>query len=128
MKVVVTYIEEGIYYYPELAEWVRSLGKNPHDATFDVLSLMEGDPDIIKYNGNKMYFIDTVIGDIRFVLTSDEVNPKEKEMLSRFHGENRDDFYGIAESSWKVFDSLPNAIAYRGGIGYIYEINNYKGQ
>lgn len=126
MKVVVTYIGEGISYYPELSQWVRSLGENPDDATFDALSLMEGDPDIIKCNSNKMYFIDTVIGDIRFVLTSDYPDDKEKRMLSQFHGENRDDFYEIAECSWKVFDSLPNAIAYRGGIGYFYGVNKYK--
>lgn len=93
MDVIVCEISEGIAYYPELAEWVRSLGLDPDDKMFNALSLMDGDPDIIKCNGNKMYFIDTVIGDIRFVLTSNEVNPKEKEMLSRFHGENRDDFY-----------------------------------
>lgn len=126
MDVIVCEISKGIAYYPELAEWVRSLGLDPDDKMFDALSLMNGDPDIIRCNGNKMYFIDTVIGDIRFVLTSDEVNPKEKEMLSRFHGENRDDFYEIAECSWKVFDSLPNAIAYRGGVGYFYGINKYK--
>lgn len=127
MKVVVTYIAEGIFHYPELAEWVRGLDENPDDEMFDALSLMDGDPDIIRCEGRRMCFIVVPLGGKRFVLTSDYPDDKEKRMLSLFHSDNRDDFYKTAECSWQMFDSLPNAIAYRGGRGYYYEINEYTG-
>lgn len=125
MKTIVTNISEGIAYYPELADWVRTLDKDPNDPMFDALSLMEGDPDIIRCNGRKMYFFDRVIGDTQYVLTSDDPDEKEKDMLSRFHGEERDEYFESVESCWDVFHSLPDAIAYRGGGGYFYGINKY---
>lgn len=126
MNVVVTYIGEGISYYPELTEWVRSLDRNPDDPMFEALALMEGDPDKIRCDGNEMYFIDVTLNGVKYILTSDYPDNKEKEMLSRFHSEGRDEYFEPTESSWDVFYSLPDAIAYRCGGGYYYGINKYK--
>ena len=127
MKIIVTNISEGIAYYQELADWVRSFDIDPDDSMFDALSLMEGDPDIIKYDGHRMYFIDVNLNGIKFILTSDEVDDKAREMLTRFHGPERDKHYQLSENcSWEDFEAAAEAIAYRGGQGYYYGINLYQ--
>lgn len=126
MNVVVAYIGEAVFFYADLADWVRTLDKDPDDPMFDALSLMEGDPDILKCGGKKMYFIDVTLGETKYILTSDYPDDKEKEMLTQFHGENRIAYYEPVESCWDVFKSLPDAIAYRCGMGYFYGIHKHK--
>jgi len=127
MKIIVTNISEGIAYYQELSDWVRSLDKDPDDSMFDALSLMEGDPDIIKYDGCRMYFIDIELNGTKYILTSDEVEEKAKEMLVQFYDPERNNYFKSSENnSWEDFKEAIEAIAYRGGQGYYYGINIYK--
>ena len=127
-KIIVTNISDGIVYYPELADWVRTFDYDPDDENFDALCLLEGDPDIIKYDGWRMYFIDVDLDGVKYILTSDEVDDKAREMLTRFHDTDvYDTYYESAEdNTWRGFEALPEAIAYRGGQGYYYGINKYK--
>lgn len=121
MKTIVTEISEGLAYYPELCEWVRKFDIDPDDEMFEPLSLMEGDPDKLKCDNREIYFMDVDLGDTKFILTSGEVNDKEKKMLTEFH--NDEVFkqnYSKTESRWSDFDNATNAVAYRGGSGYLY--------
>ena len=92
---------------------------------FEPLSMMEGDPDIIRCNGRKLYFITIVQNGVQYILTSDEVSEQAKKMLTEFHQDNFKDNYSVGECSWENFDGAFNAIAYRGGSGYVYTIWNY---
>lgn len=122
MEKIVTEISAGIAYYQELHDWVRSFDIDPDDEMFEPLSLMEGDPDIIRCEGHKLYFIATVQNGVQYVLTSDEVNEQEKKMLTEFHQDDFKENYSVGECSWETFDGASNAIAYRGGSGYCYTI------
>lgn len=59
METIVTPICEGISYYNDLYEWVKSFDDDPNDPDFDASSYLGGDPDIIRCDGNKLYFIST---------------------------------------------------------------------
>lgn len=122
MKTIVTEISEGLAYYPELCEWVRSFDIDPDDTMFEPLSLMEGDPDKLKCDDRELYFMDIDLGDTKFILTSDEVNEQEKKMLAEFHRDDFEQNYSKTESDWSDFDNAKSAIAYRGGKGYHYFI------
>lgn len=126
MKTIVTEIREGIAYYPELHDWVKSFDIDPDDAMFEPLSLMEGDPDILRCNERKIYFMDIDLGNTKFILTSDEVNNEEKRMLAEFHQDDYKERYTVGECNWETFDNAPNAVAYRGGKGYLYTIWLYN--
>lgn len=128
MKTIVTEIGEGIAYYPELHDWVKGLDLNPDDAMFEPLSLMEGDPDKLKCDNRELYFMDIDLGNTKFILTSDEVNDKEKKMLTEFHQDNHEQNYSQTESKWSDFENATNVIAYRGGKGYHYYIWLYTPQ
>lgn len=122
METIVTEISAGIAYYQELHDWVKSFDIDPDDEMFEPLFLMEGDPDIIRCESHKLYFIATVQNGVRYVLTSDEVNEQEKKMLTEFHQDDFKENYSVGECSWETFDGASNAIAYRGGSGYCYTI------
>lgn len=126
MKTIVTEISEGIAYYPELHDWVKSFDIDPDDAMFEPLSLMEGDPDILRCNERKIYFMDIDLGETKFILTSDEVNDEEKKMLAEFHQDDYKERYTVGECNWETFDNATNAVAYRGGKGYNYTIWLYN--
>lgn len=126
MKIIVTEISEGIAYHPELHEWVKSFDLDPDDAMFEPLSLMEGDPDILRCNERKIYFMDIDLGDTKFIITSDEVNDEEKKMLAEFHQYDFKERYTVSECNWETFNQAPNAVAYRGGKGYLYTIWLYN--
>lgn len=126
MKTIVTEISEGIAYYPELHDWVKTFDLNPDDAMFEPLSLMEGDPDKLKCDEREIYFMDIDLDNTKFILTSDEVNEQEKKMLTQFHMDNFHENYHQGECNWKTFDKATNAIAYRGGSGYVYCIWLYN--
>lgn len=128
MKTIVTEISAGIAYYPELHNWVKGLDLDPDDEMFDPLSLMEGDPDIIRCDGRKVYFMCIERGDTKFIVTSDEIGDKEKQMLSAFHQDDFQNSYSIGISNWGFFNGAENAIAYRGGEGYHYTIWLYNPQ
>lgn len=125
METIITEISAGIAYYQELTDWVKSFDIDPDDGMFEPLSMMEGDPDIIRCNGHKLYFITTVQNGVQYILTSDEVSEQAKKMLTEFHQENFKENYSVGECSWETFNGASNAIAYRGGSGYVYTIWNY---
>ncbi len=125
MEIIVTEISEGIGYYQELHDWAKSFDYDPDDENFDALSMMDGDPDKLKCGDRELFFIDVELADKKFILTSSEITSDEKEMLRAFHSDEFHKSFTSAISSWKVFDSLKNAIAYRGGSGYVYSIWNY---
>lgn len=129
MKTIVTEISEGIAYYPELDNWVRSFDLDPDDELFEPLYLMEGDPDIIRCDGRKMYFMCIERDGTQFIITSEEVGEKERQMLIEFHQDDFQNTYSIGECSWEAFNKAENAVAFRGGKGYVYTIwlyNNLK--
>ena len=125
METIVTPIGEGTYYYNDLNQWVKSLGDNPDDPDFDALRYLEGDPDIIRCNDNKLYFIAPVVNGKRYVLTHDEVDATEREMLTHFFDEDFMKYFEALPSNWDVFNRAERAIAYRGGSGYLYSIWGY---
>lgn len=125
-EIIITEIGNGIAYYQELHDWVKGFDIDPDDEYFEPLSLLEGDPDIVKCEGqDKLYFCTVELEGKKFVLTSDETSPQQKEMLKKFHIENWKEHYSATESTWDDFRNLPNTIAYRGGEGYTYTIWNY---
>lgn len=125
-EIIITEITNGIAYYQELHDWAVELDCEPDDENFEALAIMEGDPDIIKCEGqDKLYFCTIKLGDKKFVLTSYEPTKEQIEMLRAFHVEDWRKHYSKTESTWKNFKQLTNAIAYRGGEGYVYTIWNY---
>nr|WP_195461785.1 hypothetical protein [Alistipes sp. D31t1_170403_E11] len=88
MGTIVTPIGEGIAYYNDLYVWAKSFDDDPDDPDFDALSYLEGDPDIIRCNGKKLYFMSIVLKGKRYVLTHDEVDSTEREMLTQFFEED----------------------------------------
>lgn len=126
MKTIVTEIGEGIAYYSELHDWVKSFDIDPDDEMFEPLALMEGDPDKLRCNGRELYFMDIDLGETKFILTSDEVNDEEKKMLAEFHQDDFKERYAVGECNWEIFDNATNAVAYRGGKGYQYTIWLYN--
>lgn len=125
METIVTPISEGFVYYNDLYEWAKSFDDDPHDPDFDALSYLEGDPDILRCDGYKVYFISTVLNGKRYVLTHDEVNVAEREILTRFFGEDYRRYFKALPCNWKAFDGAGRAIAYRGGSSYAYSIWGY---
>ena len=125
METIVTQIDEGIAYYNDLYEWAKSFDDDTDDPNFDALSYLEGDPDIIRCNGKKLYFMSTVLNGKRYVLTHDEVDATEREMLTRFFEEDFRRYFEPLPCEWKAFDGAERAIAYRGGSGYVYTIWDY---
>ena len=49
----------------------------------------------------------------------------EREMLTRFFGEDYRHYFETLPCDWKAFDRAERAIAYRGGSGYAYSIWGY---
>ncbi len=125
METIVTPIGEGIYYYDDLNQWARNFGDDPDDPDFDALRYMEGNPDILRCDGYKLYFISTVLNDKRYVLTHNEVTDTEREMLTRFFGEDYRCYFEALPCEWKAFNGAERAIAYCGGSGYVYSIWGY---
>lgn len=127
MKTIVTEIGVGIAYYAELHNWVKGFDIDPDDEMFEPLSLMEGDPDKLKCNGRELYFMDVELDGTKFILTSDETNEQEKQMLTEFHQDNFKEHYSQGEGrGWEPFEQATYAVAYRGGKGYVYAIWIYN--
>ena len=125
MEIIVTPICEGITFYQDLFEWAKSFDDDPNDPNFDALSYLEGDPDILRCDGNRLYFIDTVLDGKRYVLTHDEVCDTEREILKHFFEEDFRSHFELFPCHWEAFNDAERAIAYRGGSGYVYTIWGY---
>lgn len=128
MATIVTSIDEGIACYEELYEWAKSFGDDPGDPDFDALSYLEDDPDILRCDGYKLCFIAPVVNGKRYVLTHDEADATEREILTRFFGEDYRRYFKALPCNRKAFDGAGRAIAYRGGSGYAYSIWGYTAQ
>lgn len=125
MEIIITPICEGFTYYKDLYEWAQSFDDDPNDPDFDALSYLDGDPDILRCDGKRLYFINIELNGKRYVLTHDEFNDKEKEMLTRFFQEDFRQYFRGLPCSWETFEAADRAIAYRGGSGYVYSIWGY---
>lgn len=125
MEIVITQIDEGLRYIADLNQWARTLGDDPSDPDFDGLKYLEGDPDIMRCDGNKTYFMSVELNGTKYVLVHQEISETEKEMLEHFHHDDFKQHFSTLPSSWDAFETASNAIAYRGGSGYCYTIWNY---
>jgi len=101
----------------------------------DVLSLFEGDPDMIRVNNSKICYVtfenedETIIvyADFSYLLEDKDI-PKLQKMLETFVEDwaiLHDNYVKIDNQTWEAFDELENGIAYRGGSGYSYTIWKY---
>lgn len=99
------------------------------------LSFFEGDPDIIKLDGETGYFC--LCGNKVFYYFDDCMTHKAEELLKAFYsglncqgvtlggesyicGSLPEDFENC--QSWKDFEKISTGIAFRGGAGYIYSL------
>lgn len=121
----------------ELYEYMKENGFT--DETFEEfeedggeLSFFEGDPDMIKLDGETCYF--ALCGDIVFYYADHFIADRVQGILRDFFAPGKMVHYGYyryyahektvkAENcNWDTFDALPNVMAYRGGCGYTYDI------
>lgn len=97
----------------------------------DVYDFFQSDPDILRIKGSEVSFTEVDINDktafvvyldLKYKATESEI----KKILQRFFADNFRNYFTNLDSSWKLFRSLANGIAYRGGQGYHYTIWEYK--
>ena len=92
--------------------------------TDDILTLFEGDPDILHLQGEKVLFVDFIHNQTRFVIYLDgsyKVNESDIiEYLKRFYSDDLESNFEHFETDWDGFTD--DMIAYRGGKGYFYTI------
>lgn len=125
MNTIISQVNEGISRFPDLQRWIREDVMEPDSPDFDALSLLEGDPDILRCDGYIQYFISVEVNDVRYVLTSDELSDAEREMLECFFSDDFRNRFCQQGYTWDYFNRQQRAIAYRGGSGYLYSIWNY---
>ncbi len=89
---------------------------------FDTLSLFEGDPDMIRVDGQVGYFFHYADNDTVYYWF-DEWRGLHNigAILTRFFEHRLGKEYTEDVQSWHWFDHH-NGIAYRGGMGYVYSI------
>lgn len=126
MKTIVTQIGEGIRNYPVVKDWVRFFGDDPDSPEFNIRSFFPGDPDILRCDGHKQYFVSVDKNKIRYVLTRYEVTDTEREMLQHFFSDDFQEHFTEGEQTWDHFHQSDRGIAYRGGYGYAYTIWDYN--
>lgn len=82
----------------------------------DVYSIFEGDPDYVIANGFKTAFMEYK----NYIIVA-QLDDEVEEVIQRWlDGEGID----VPNCSWAKFDKMKNAIAYRGGRGYTYDITD----
>ena len=97
----------------------------------EVYDLFQSDPDILRITGSEVSFTEVDINEnTAFIIYSDSeyraFDSEIKGMLQLFYADNFRDYFTNLDSSWTVFRSLVNGIAYRGGQGYHYAIWGHK--
>ena len=97
----------------------------------DVYDLFQSDPDILRIKNSEVSFTEVDINENTTVViyADSEYEASEgeiKDILRRFYTDNFQDYFTNPDSSWTVFRSLVNGIAYRGGQGYHYTIWEHK--
>lgn len=85
---------------------------------FDELAMFEGDPDMIRVNGKTGYFFEL---DNTIWYWFEEYGESIDKILIAFYEKRLNKEYWEDMQSWQYFDTH-NAIAYRGGQGYVYTI------
>ena len=75
METIVPRIGDMIAFYYDFLEGGKILDDDPDDTDFDALSYLEGYPDIPRCDGNKLYFISTVLDGTRYVLHTTKSMP-----------------------------------------------------
>lgn len=91
------------------------------------LQFYEGDPDMIKLNGETGYFADC--GEYMFYYFDGDAKDCNiiEEMLKQTlsHEETELVENGEELQSWRAWDKMQTGIAYRGGRGYVYLISDW---
>ena len=87
---------------------------------FDVLEFFEGDPDMIRVDGQIGYFWYNEENDIIYYYF-DEWGHNIGSILRDFYKKRLHKEYWPGMQSWEYFDTH-NCIAYRGGSGYVYSL------
>ncbi len=116
---------QHIYSVEEAAHSVELFVFMQENGLSVVYDLFQSDPDILRIAGSEVSFTEVDINEnTAFIIYSDSeyqaTESKIKGMLQRFYGNNFRDYFTQLDSIWKVFLSLVNGIAYRGGQGYHY--------
>lgn len=112
----VNVIDDGCYEFWELCRNNGWTTKEYDD--FDVLEMFEGDPDMIRINGQLGFFFEYE-GTIYYYF--DEHRENIGEILIALFKKRLHKEYWKGMQSWDYFNTH-NAIAYRGGQGYSYSI------
>ena len=108
--------EDGCHSFWELC---RNNGWTTADyEDFDVLSMFEGDPDMIRINGQLGFFLEN--GDTIWYYFDEYGENIDKILISFFENRLHREYWKEMQS-WDYFNSH-NAIAYRGRQGYSYSI------
>lgn len=96
---------------------------------FDALAVFEGNPDMLKVDGETGYFLDVEEDGQRTVYYwLDDYSGKGEEILRAFYT-NRLEAFDSSEAiqNWEAWDSITDGVVYRGGMGYVYAIYEYIG-
>lgn len=106
---------------------------------FDALEFFEGDPDMIKVNGDLGYFCECR-GKVYYYF--DDWYGSAEDILRKFFetfktgitlggeswvsGVNPEGVEDITENHWETWENMETGIAYRGGAGYVYWISDWS--
>jgi hypothetical protein len=101
-----------------------------------ILEANSGDPDYFMMDGRRCSFFDYDYESVKYVVYISEQGIDEiaERMLKKFFAHDYGDYFsreagGKNLRSWDDFEALDYAIAYRGGVGYVYTIWKYgKGE
>lgn len=106
---------------------------------FDELGFFEGDPDMIKVNGDLGYFCECQ-GKVYYYFDdwNNEVEPFLKKFFETFKtgitlggeswvsGVNPEGVEDVTDNHWETWENMETGIAYRGGAGYVYWISDWS--
>jgi hypothetical protein len=109
------------------AQILKVFGYHNSDELLNDGDLFSCDPDYLKLNGNKIPFIGSGLwmDNKQYVLYYGEPDNKISELLCKFYNSDKIFNHNIPQT-WDKFDKSSNAIAYRGGSGYIYSISSFE--
>jgi hypothetical protein len=110
------------------ADFLR--GDDGGDIMAAILEANSGDPDYFMMDGRRCSFFDYDYECEKYVvyISDEEIDEISQKMLVKFFAHDyRDHFsreseHGESLRSWDDFEALDYAIAYRGGVGYVYTI------
>lgn len=115
------------YEHYDLAQFIDDLYSNGDgDDIVDLtLSMFEGDPDLIRINGEQTTFIDVDVDGVKYVLYIEHIEGIENALSGFFEENYKEHYTGMPDAGWDDFNELENGIAYRGGSGYNYAIYSF---